>query len=215
MRKLLFYTSFLMIFSVSAFAQIEEEETETLSRPASGQPLPKNKSENNNKPTTQNSGPVPWTDNLRFGGNFALTFGSVTYIQVSPKVGYLLTPRLLGGIGIDYIYYGVSKGYYYQNSPGYNHNIYGGSIFSTWEPFDVNTIPVALQMEFEMLNTPIYNYNTYEYDRNEWVPGLYLGGGLSQPAGAGRVYFMFLYNVLYDQNRSFNAPYVFRAGFLF
>jgi len=46
-----------------------------------------------------------FTDKLTFGGNFGATFGTVTYVNLSPQVGYKVTERFIPGISATYIYY--------------------------------------------------------------------------------------------------------------
>src|SRR5688572_11858407 len=68
-----------------------------------------------------------FSDRLFFGGNFGLQFGSYTYVDISPMVGYKITERLAAGVGATYIYYSVDDHVYNLN---YKTHIYGGSIFS-------------------------------------------------------------------------------------
>src|SRR5436190_23959647 len=65
-----------------------------------------------------------FADRLFFGGNIGLQFGTYTYVDVSPLVGYKVTEKFHTGIGATYIYYSVSGGGY-----DYSTNIYGGRVF--------------------------------------------------------------------------------------
>ena len=67
------------------------------------------------------------SDRLFFGGNFGLMFGTITNIEISPLVGYYITPRLAAGTGIRFEYY-RDKGYY---AP-YHTTIFGGNVFSRY-----------------------------------------------------------------------------------
>jgi hypothetical protein len=61
-------------------------------------------------------------DRMFFGGSFDLAFGDITVINLSPIVGYRVTPRLATGLGGVYIY---------QKYKRYNfeYSVYGGSVF--------------------------------------------------------------------------------------
>src|SRR4030043_1944221 len=66
-------------------------------------------------------------DRLFFGGNFGLMFGTITNIEISPLVGYYITPKLAAGTGIRFEYF-REKGYYEP----YHTIIWGGNIFSRY-----------------------------------------------------------------------------------
>src|SRR6187401_1866071 len=48
---------------------------------------------------------IPFKDRVFIGGGLALSFGSYTYVGVSPIIGYRVTPRLTSGIGGSYYYW--------------------------------------------------------------------------------------------------------------
>lgn len=150
----------------------------------------------------------PLKDRLYYGGNFAMQFGTITFIDVSPLVGAMITERFSGGLGATYQYFddrrfvGVGTG---------NRSLYGGRTFLRY-----NILPnIFAHTEYEMLNFDLFNRRTNEYNR-EWVPSLFLGAGYFTPFGArGGANFKFLYNLLYDRLRSpYNEPYVIRVGFV-
>jgi hypothetical protein len=63
--------------------------------------------------------PFNLKDHLFTGGNFGLQFGTVTLIDVSPVIGYKITPKFNIGFGITYIHFRDSR------NPIYVQNIYG------------------------------------------------------------------------------------------
>ncbi|GGZ36759.1 hypothetical protein GCM10007049_32670 [Echinicola pacifica] len=150
---------------------------------------------------------VPFSDRLYFGGNLGLQFGYLTYIEVSPLVGVMITERYSAGAGITYQYleykdYGTSS------------NVYGGRLFNRY-----NISPnIFAHAEYESLNVEAYRRNDAGIlvSEREWVPGLFLGGGYFVPFGRrGGMNFTFLYNVLYvNTNAIYTEPYVIRAGFV-
>lgn len=148
-------------------------------------------------------------DRLYLGGNFGLQFGTITHVEVSPIVGYMINDRLSAGFGGIYQYFRVRGS---NRVADYETNIYGGKLFGRYNFSQL----LFGYTEYEninldvVLNTP----NGFELGR-AWVPAFFIGGGYFQPIGnrAG-VTAMLLYNVLYDVSRSpYNSPFVLRVGF--
>jgi hypothetical protein len=150
-------------------------------------------------------GKVPLKDRMFFGGNFAVSFGTITFIDISPLAGAMITNRFSAGAGITYQYFRDSR------FVGGENNIYGGRVFGRY-----NVRPnIFLHGEYESLNLDLYNRVSETFQRT-WVPGLFLGGGYFAPfGGRGGANVTFLYNFLFDNQRSpYNQPYVFRVGFM-
>lgn len=148
---------------------------------------------------------VPLRDRMFFGGNLAMQFGTITFIDISPLAGAMITNKLSGGVGLTYQYFRDSR------FIGGENNIYGGRLFGRY-----NVLPsVFLHSEYESLNLDLYNPISDTFQR-AWVPGLFLGGGYFAPFGnRGGANFTFLYNLLFDNQRSpYNQPYVIRVGFM-
>lgn len=147
----------------------------------------------------------PLKDRLYYGGNFAMSFGTITYIDVSPLVGAMVTNRLSGGVGATYQYFNDRR------FIGGNSSLYGGRVFGRY-----NVFPNFFgHVELESLNFDLYNQNTDRFERT-WVPGFFLGAGYFAPFGnRGGANFTFLYNLIHDNRRSpYNEPYVIRVGFV-
>ncbi|KEO75011.1 hypothetical protein [Anditalea andensis] len=146
----------------------------------------------------------PLKERMYYGGNFSLQFGSVTFIDISPLAGVMITDRYSAGLGATYQYIN----WRYLNTGG--RSVYGGRIFNRYNI----TQNFFAHAEFESLNA------TYEFNqelRKEWIPSTFVGGGYFSPAGTrGGFNIMFLYNLMYDNIRSpYNEPYVIRVGFVF
>lgn len=175
--------------------------------------------EESNQTTTEERdlSTLSFMERLSVGGNFALSFGSTTYIEVSPRVGYRFTNHLLGGVGVNYIYSKIPSGFYWTGSPSSEFSVYGAHEFTTYSlPIQ---LPLVLHQEFELLNYEVPSIDQsqrVQYNR-EWVPGWHIGGGIFQkitPGGSG-VYMLLLYNVLYDTNKSLqNSPWSFKLSFM-
>ncbi|MFD2200344.1 hypothetical protein [Shivajiella indica] len=179
LRNSLFFCVFFLIFfsSIEAFAQREIDEEM--------------------KP--------PLKDRLYFGGNFGMSFGTITFIDVSPLVGAMITNKLSGGVGATFQYFNDNR------YVGGESNLYGGRVFGRYNVFP----NFFAHMEYEMLNFDLYNLASETF-RREWVPGLFVGAGYFAPFGnRGGANFTFLYNLMFDNLRSpYNEPYVIRIGFV-
>lgn len=205
-------TFLLALISLSATAQYEP-----LSRPRSGE-VESETDDSESTQTTEMPSDVSkrsFTQRLVYGGNLQLAFGSLTVIEVSPRVGYQITNDLVAGLGANYIYYKYGQNYFYNGSPSQDFTIWGGNAFSLYHlPFD---LPIAFQGEYEFLNFEVYDPYTFE-SAKQWVPALRFGGGIANRFGrGGGIYFMALYDVLWDSDYSLNpgSPWSIRASFLF
>ncbi|WP_143960034.1 hypothetical protein [Litoribacter populi] len=147
----------------------------------------------------------PLKDRMYYGGNFSLQFGSVTFIDVSPLAGVMITERYSAGVGATYQY----MNFRWLNTPG--SSVFGGRVFNRF-----NVLPnFFVHGEFETLNAQYVDYQ--DRLQRDWVPGLFVGGGYFSPFGPrGGINISILYNLMYDNLRSpYAEPYVIRAGFLF
>lgn len=149
----------------------------------------------------------PLKDRMYFGGNFSLQFGSVTYIDISPLAGVMVTDRFSTGLGATYQYLK-----FHRNSS----NVYGGRVFGRYNI----TQNIFAHSEVESLNTAYEIPGaTPDLDRlgRDWVTGVLVGGGYFTPFGnRGGANITLLYNLTYDNRKSpYNEPYVIRVGFVF
>lgn len=142
-------------------------------------------------------------DKVFVGGNFGLQFGTVTFIDVSPLVGYRFTNRFSAGPGITYRYFKL-RGFEGTST-------YGGSFFAR----HIVGSQFFAQAQYENLNTIYPSLDTPNALERGWVPGLFLGGGIFQPLGRrGAVTLAAMYNLIYDNIRSpYGSPWVFNVGF--
>lgn len=149
-----------------------------------------------------------------------LTFGSMTYIDLAPMVGYHVFDRLAIGLGPHYIYQSQKAGYAFPYA--YQTHSYGlkgfarFSLITNAEEF----LPIRLfselfaHFEYEGLSLEKAYYVPPYTDEGRYVyQGILLGGGLSQRVG---MYNSVSFTVLWDLNESTISPYsnpIFRVGF--
>lgn len=129
---------------------------------------------------------------ISFNISGGFNFGSVTNINVSPQIGYRITPKLISGIGLNLQYFnfvGSPQAYF----------LYGGNAFTRYH---INP-RLFIQGEYQVLNF-----------QENWTEYVLAGGGYVDPAG---IYISAYYIVQQPSTGSIygTAPYVIRAGIFF
>src|SRR3974377_939817 len=102
-----------------------------------------------------------------FEGTVSFTFGTKSYVGVTPLIGYKITP---------YVHTGASLSYFHMWDRTYPDNptqsdVLGGSIIARWVP---------IKELFFQLEPAIYSYKVYSditTYKNKGVPFLFLGAG--------------------------------------
>ena len=118
-------------------------------------------------------------ENLFVGGNFGFQFGTVTFIDISPLVGYKVFKNASVGIGITYQYLD------WESAGGkYVTHTSGGRVFARY----IIWKGIMAHAEFEMLNLDCYDQDYYRLTgelrvARTWVPGALFGGGYYQRIG--------------------------------
>jgi len=140
---------------------------------------------------------------IYIGGNIGGGWSSNSvYLELSPIIGYQVTPMFHVGGRFTYSY---SK---YTNVYGYKHDYHdlGVSVFARYHFLKF----LFLHAEFEELSAQYYLSDGSKSRR--WVPGLFLGGGLYQHMGAAYMHVAVLFNVLDTQYSPYTNPII-RIGF--
>lgn len=142
---------------------------------------------------------------LFFGGGFGLQFGSVTLIELSPMIGYKVTPKFGIGLGPTYKYFRYKD--YYSPSTYSQTNVFGGSIFARYFIFE----NIFAHAEYESL---FYNTKVPGYPKEmQQFNSLLVGGGYRQQIGANAgMNLMLLWNLNDTPNSLYTNPVV-RIGF--
>ena len=144
--------------------------------------------------------PPPLSSRFFSGGNVGLNFGTVTYVDLSPIIGYKVTEKFSVGTGATYIYYS-------DNRNNYSTNIYGGRLFSRY----LITENIFAHAEYELINFETLDFNQKLKRMN--VPSLFVGGGYNARI-AGNSFFNItvLWNVLQSVYTPYSNPLI-RTGF--
>ena len=177
------------------------------------------------KPKSDKDQEKPEPSKLVFGGNFGLEIGSITFIDISPTVGYYFRPRLLYGLGATYQY--LNERYLFTGTHDENvsSNIFGFRTFAIYTIFDnigksltmKQNFGIFVQAEYEALNLDhdFSNTSTNERVNRFWLNGILLGGGLKQTIGKRSSFnISILFNILANKKTPYDNPVV-RIGFFF
>ncbi len=135
------------------------------------------------------------------GGNFGLSFGTITNIYLAPEFAYAVTENFHAGIGISYQF---TRDLRYN--PFIDYSVYGGKLFGRY--FFLENF--FLQAEYERL---IYDANYSNSNNKMQFDGIYGGVGYRQWMGDTSFYYIALLFDLNDDQFIFGINPFFRAGF--
>lgn len=206
-RSIIILLSFLIIYSSN---ELVAQEVDSTSQQESVLP-PTQKSRQSESATRYSTPPKSkpdWKKKIYVGGYFGLGFGTYTYVDVSPIVGYNFTKDFNMGIGVIYNYYSqpVPTGPF--SSTKISSSNWGGRLNATYTLFNL----VSVGAEYQFLSVEQVSYNPFTYEvAKEKVPVniLLLGGGLRQSLGRNAsIFIMVYYDVLQDPN----SPYAYNNG---
>lgn len=151
-------------------------------------------------------------ENLFFGGNFGLGFGSnSTNIQVSPQVGYRFNNFVAAGAGINFNYFS-----YKYEWLGYRENfgVAGLNIFGRVYPISVVLLQVQPEANYVWGKAKYNNGSEVKLD-GKVVPSLLVGGGAAIPMGSGAMLLMVQYDLLQRPMNPYGEKPFFMVGFNF
>lgn len=130
-------------------------------------------------------------DRLFTGGNLGVQFGTVTFVDVSPLLGYKITEKISAGIGATYQYYHYKDRYY-----DFATNVYGGRVFGRYLFTDF----LFGHIEYEYLNLEAFDFQRRRVD----VGSLMAGAGYIQRVGD---HVAVIAMILYNFTESVYTPY--------
>lgn len=141
-------------------------------------------------------------DKVYVGGNVGFQFGTVTFAEVSPLIGYQFTEKITAGVGVTYQYYRYKDRNYELKT-----NVYGGRIFGRY----FFTSFLFGHVEYEYLNLEAFDF--YPQRRRVDVESILVGGGYFQRFGMGNsgIFVMLLYNLTESAYTPYTNP-ILRIG---
>ena len=133
------------------------------------------------------------------GGNVGFQFGTVTFAEVSPLVGYQFTEKITAGIGVTYQYYRYKDLNYELKTNVYGARVFGRYFFTSF---------LFAHVEYEYLNLEAFDF--YPQRRRVDVESVLVGGGYFQRFGTGNsgIYAMLLYNLTESAYTPYTNPII-------
>lgn len=152
---------------------------------------------------------------LFIGGNFGLSFGNTTMVNVSPQLGYRFNRWLAAGTGLNFQYASFKQEYY--NGSTYSRESYGVvglNIFGRVYPIQQILLQVQPEMNYTWGNLKIYGPPDQKYVLDgKTVPSLLLGAGGVLPAGRGGFIIMAQYDVLQHERTPYGNKVFYNFGY--
>jgi hypothetical protein len=150
---------------------------------------------------------------LFVGGTLGLSFGDMTYLNLSPSLGYRFSELFAAGVQINAQYESVR--YHDQYNALYKkgkYGVLGAGIFGRIYPIPQLFIHLQPEMNFIFGKVKYYD-GTPEQSYREHVPSFLAGAGYEQPFSANSAFtIMILYDVLQRTGSPYGDQPVFRAG---
>jgi hypothetical protein len=143
-------------------------------------------------------------EKLFVGGNFGLSFGDYTLINVSPQVGYRFSNFFAAGLGLNAQY--VSEKFDYLNPPyKLSQGVVGLNVFGRVYPIDQIFIQAQPEANYIFGNIKFLDGRSPSTTKSnaQIIPSLLTGGGVALPSGRGA----FIISVFYDLLQRPGAPY--------
>lgn len=155
---------------------------------------------------------------LFFGGNFGLGFGTNTFVNVSPQVGYRFNDYLAAGVGVNFNYYSY-KYYNYDGSDLYRESLgYSGlNVFGRVYPIKFIIIQAQPELNYSWGSRKFYDGTAKERLPGQFVPSLLIGGGAAIPMGTrnGALLLMMQYDVFQESRSPYGNKPFFTLGYNF
>lgn len=134
---------------------------------------------------------------LFVGGNFGLSFGDYTFINVSPQVGYRFTNLFAAGIGVNGQYTSFRERYGSETVSRSNYGVTGMNIFGRLYPIQQAFIQVQPELNYIWGSRKLYNPDEKYSINGKILPSFLIGAGGILPMGnVGGLMVMVQYDVL-------------------
>jgi hypothetical protein len=155
-------------------------------------------------------------EKLFIGGNFGLSFGDFTLINISPQLGYRFNDYLAAGVGVNGIYSSTRSRYINGNTASReNYGVVGLNIFGRVYPIQYAFLQLQPEANYTWGKLKEYDPDAeYKLD-GKVVPSLLAGAGAAIPAGRGAFLIMAQYDVLQNARTPYGEKVFVSFGFNF
>ncbi|HYM94039.1 MAG TPA: hypothetical protein VET23_07865 [Chitinophagaceae bacterium] len=154
---------------------------------------------------------------LFVGGNFGMTFGDYTLINVSPQLGYRFNQYFATGAGFNFQYASL-KQRDFNGNPVYktSQDVIGLNIFGRVYPFRQFMIQAQPELNYVFGKQKYYGppSQTTKLDASI-IPSLLVGGGAVFPGGRGAFIASIFYDVLQRPNSPYSNQPIYNFGYNF
>jgi len=167
-------------------------------------------------PNMQQTEPDP-SNKLFFGGNFGMSFGNNTFVNISPLVGFRFNDYFSGGGGVNFIYSSFTT----RNSSGNklftdSYGTAGLGLFGRVYPVRFLFGQIRPEINYVWGKTKYFTGNLPEVNYpGKFVPSLLVGGGVAMPAGRGAILVSLEYDVVQDKRSPYGTKPFVSVGFNF
>jgi len=155
---------------------------------------------------------------LFFGGTFGASFGSYTFVNVSPQVGYMFNKYFAAGTGINFIYSSTKYDYYVPPFKD-EYGVAGLSIFGRLYPVRFLLVQAQPELNYTWGKRKFSDGNIEDQKLDpKFVPSLLVGAGAAIPLGGnGRsaMTVMYQYDVIQDPRSPYGSNAFLSIGFNF
>lgn len=153
---------------------------------------------------------------LFFGGNFGVSFGDFTFVNISPQVGYRFTDRFSAGGGVNFI--GSASTVRTANGDRLMRQGYGYAglnLFGRLFPVSNLFVNVQPEMNYSWGRVRYYNGQADVKTPGAFVPVLLVGAGAAIPTGRGQIIAMYQYDVVGNERSPYGRRPFLTFGFNF
>lgn len=151
---------------------------------------------------------------LFFGGNFGLSFGDYTFVNVSPQIGYRFNQYFAAGGGINFQYSSTK----YRDGNGNSlykaaYGVTGVNVFGRVYPIRQILIQAQPEMNYTWGKIKYYDGGPDVKISGSYVPSLLLGGGLVIPSGRSALVVMVQFDVLNNARSPYGNRPIYSFGY--
>lgn len=153
---------------------------------------------------------------LFFGGNFGLSFGNFTLINVSPQIGYRFNKTFAAGTGVNFQYSSFRTRYensIYDYKESYG--VAGLNVFGRIYPIDFVLLQLQPELNYTWGKLRFYNGAPEQKLDGKIVPSVLAGAGAAIPAGRGVFLAMLQYDLLQQERSPYGSRVFYNFGYNF
>ncbi|MGZ5246099.1 MAG: hypothetical protein ACXWV5_03410 [Flavitalea sp.] len=152
---------------------------------------------------------------LFIGGNFGMSFGNSTFINVSPQVGYRFKDWFAAGTGLNFQYASFrSRNFSGATVSRENYGVVGVNIFGRVYPLQQVLLQVQPEMNYTWGKYKLYGPPDVESSlAGKFVPSVLLGAGGAIPMGRGAMIIMAQYDILQNERTPYGNRVFYNFGY--